>query len=218
MSQAPELRNENPSKQSPESTHTGDPTRMASSNNNNNSNSRRRLVNERPANNARKPILNALQRISRNPSSPCEDSLEQTALTSDLMTFEPTPGTDMLIHNYIQDAIKRCENVVHRLKQDVHNSEKNEIIKTTNENMKAMLKYAVFRFKKGIHRQTLLEGVLALVNERAKKIGHVTGDSRLKHDIIRWIRYVKGKGPMPGTRRRNHVRKEKKTRKVGNEL
>jgi len=180
------------------STLTGEANPIGNSNNSNSNNSSGlREVNVPPLFNARQA---AIRRISLNPSPTCANHLEQSFLLAELY---PTPGrADRNPHVF--DGVKYCYKAAeHILKRDSLDSEK---ALDTNGIIKTMLEYAVFRFKQGKQRETLFQGALDIVKQREKVLGHVKGDGRLKHDVKVWMKYVKGRGPKPGTRRVNKKR------------
>ena len=194
------------------------PSTSSNNNNNNNNNNRKnnsknrsRVVNH-PQPNFRKPMLNAIRLISLKPDPTCRDSLEQASLFVDLAAFDPKPGMDDFTNLYVASAVKDCyKKVEYILKGESSTSEK---ILDTNGILRTMLEYAVFKFKIGKHRATLFQGVLDIVRRRTERIGHAKGDSRMRHDVRAWMRYVTGKGPNPVTRRHRYNRK-RTTRKVG---
>ena len=208
-SKPPELQIGGPSTSPPMTTVTAEATPVNNNSSNSNSNSGSREVNQRH-NNVRQPILNAIQRASLNPPRTCKGYLDQAALFVDLAAVDKTPGMNDYTNLYVMDGVRQCYKAAERVVQeDIPASEK---IKHTNGIMKTMLEYAVYRFKSGKHRATLFQGVLDIVKNREEVLGHAEGDTRLKHDVRAWRRYVTGKGPKPGTRRR--TKNTRRTRKV----
>ena len=180
------------------STLTGEANPIGNSNNSNSNNSSGlREVNVPPLFNARQA---AIRQISLIPSPTCANHLEQSFLLAELY---PTPGrADRNPHVF--DGVKYCYKAAKDILKGV--SPDSEKILDTTGIIKTMLEYAIFRFKQGKQRETLLQGALDIVKQREKVLGHVKGDGRLKHDVKVWMKYVKGRGPKPGTRRMNKKR------------
>jgi hypothetical protein len=88
-------------------------------------------------------------------------------------------------------GVKRCYKAAERVLQDdtLAHSEKRE---QTNGILKTMLECAIYRVKRVKYRAILFQGVLDIVKKREGVLGRATGDTRLKHDIRAWRRYVTG--------------------------